>query len=324
MERFVSGLVFPGQVEFPEGLKREVERVATSLTEKFLTTPFVNGANWTRPHLRDAVMLLAEVNGWLSQLPHDQKPVIRQEWMGWEVILKGNLPVEKMDEFVFAVVEMGVAMGSWEVLSGMQLDKTAFPINMEEEIGLHLAEIVVRMMVAVRMSEAKEGQKHWLKLVEEIVQHSQRLRQLTHELAQLVFRAHEPRCNSAGCVREERATLRGLEINLSEWGLTLNRVWLGMVQATIASQGLQAGLRVLYDRMDNAMLDGKAEEVAQLLQTIYQSEVSLEILMGALTITCGWRNELPNRHLVAEKAKAMAKELFGESRAEGILKGLVA
>jgi hypothetical protein len=79
-------------------------------------------------------------------------------------------------------------------------------------------------------------------------------------------------------------------------------------------------LDYMYDYIDDALQDGRTQEVIEILNGIDYEKVSLLMLVGFLTITIPFASVLPNRNDVILKTYEKAKAL-GEDP-EPLLKGL--
>lgn len=327
MENFVSGLVCPGWVDFPEGLKRDVDQISTALTEAFLQHKTDETADWAKPFLADVLNLMRAMEAWLCSLPEPEKPKFPNEMEMWNRRMKGILSQSDLNRFFCAMVDKGIALGTWEMLAEYRQAPCPWPADMESRLALQLARVMAGLLVSTQMesNQVQMEKVKWSALVDHMAKSAVAMRSLTLEMTRLVFPTqNEPRFLVYWLGEPQLQRSLPWRARQSHWALTLNRVWLSMVQATMDAQGLQAGLAVLFDRIDNAMLDGQVMEVQQLLGAIEVSQVSLELLMGVLTVTVDWRKELPMREFLFDRTWEMAVESMGEVRARKVLEGLVA
>ncbi|MFC1759412.1 hypothetical protein ACFL2H_11705 [Planctomycetota bacterium] len=89
----------------------------------------------------------------------------------------------------------------------------------------------------------------------------------------------------------------------------------------LANKGqIDAALDIVYDRVDEMMLAGQFDEVNQTIADLNVDELSIDIILGVLTITLPGKSKLPDRNKFFEDAKR-SLESRGE-HCEGLLAGL--
>ncbi len=83
---------------------------------------------------------------------------------------------------------------------------------------------------------------------------------------------------------------------------------------------VDAALDLIYDQVDEMLKAGKFDQVNQLLSTVEANSLSLDLLLGLLTVTLPARCRLPARSRLFREAETVLK-LRGEWE-EGLLTGL--
>ena len=89
----------------------------------------------------------------------------------------------------------------------------------------------------------------------------------------------------------------------------------------IATDGISRSLDILYEELDDAMLDGRFEEIDTFLKDANVSRYRVEILMGFLTVTFSWRESLKERAGFFDRVKIRVEGSCPD-RAKRILTGL--
>lgn len=89
-----------------------------------------------------------------------------------------------------------------------------------------------------------------------------------------------------------------------------------------AKLDVNTALSQLYEYFADWLVEGEYVFISELLINMEPDIVSIEVAVGALTITVPWRNKLPGREFLVEKVRNYATNNFSELRTAAILHGL--
>ena len=87
--------------------------------------------------------------------------------------------------------------------------------------------------------------------------------------------------------------------------------------------GVDQEIDQLYDEFDELLLAGKFAEVDERLRNWNVQHTTINILVGVLTITYVWSNELQDRRRFYERVYETLETRRGKGRAKTILEGLL-
>jgi hypothetical protein len=89
----------------------------------------------------------------------------------------------------------------------------------------------------------------------------------------------------------------------------------------VAEASISRALDILYEEFDDALMDGRGEEVDNYLRNANVSRYRVETLIGFLTITFAWTDSLKERSGFYDRVKTRVEGSYPD-RAEKILMGL--
>ena len=95
-----------------------------------------------------------------------------------------------------------------------------------------------------------------------------------------------------------------------------------MSQNFAENVGIAQAIREIYDKLDDLLLSDNFDRCNEILRSVDPHHVSLKLLLGYLTITLPWKQNLVERGLLAQRIRQMALEQFPKERVDRLLKGL--
>lgn len=76
---------------------------------------------------------------------------------------------------------------------------------------------------------------------------------------------------------------------------------------------------LIYDELDDRLLDRKFDEVNEILQSMVRNEYSTNVLLSILTVTLPWKKNLSERKRIIEKVRKQHNEVESELLLLGLL-----
>jgi len=94
------------------------------------------------------------------------------------------------------------------------------------------------------------------------------------------------------------------------------------VNYTAEKDGVSSALREMYDEIDEFLLAGDFDRCNEILRSVDTDFTPLTILIGYLTITLTWRENLSERGALFQRTRQAALRELSQTRVENLLKGL--
>ena len=81
-------------------------------------------------------------------------------------------------------------------------------------------------------------------------------------------------------------------------------------------------IKEVFQLLDGHLLNGDYNTVDNILSTLDTNDINIKVLIGYLSITNPWKNELKSRGELLDKIEIKLLDEVGETRTDNILKGL--
>lgn len=94
------------------------------------------------------------------------------------------------------------------------------------------------------------------------------------------------------------------------------------VNALVDEKGMTEALRYLYDELDELLLAQCFSQCDHILRAVDVNNTHLKILMGYMTITLPWRQQLTERGAFMDRVRQAALKELPTARVDALLKGL--